>query len=119
MTFEHAGDAFLLYAERGWSADDGSPLHFERGFFRPAGDGRLEITLAHPIGVVEVAEGSLDGPVVDVASTGIALTATGSPVTGLRRRIEVADDVLRYELWMATTAVPLTRHLAAELRRVG
>jgi hypothetical protein len=38
-------------------------------------------------------------------------------VSGLRRRIEVADDVLRYELWMATGEGELTQHLVAELER--
>jgi hypothetical protein len=34
MTFEHVGDAFLLYLQRSWLLEDGSPLHFERGFLR-------------------------------------------------------------------------------------
>jgi hypothetical protein len=117
MTFEHAGDAFLLYAQRSWSPDDGSPLHFERGFLRPGGPGRVEVTLAHPLGIVEVAEGTLAGQVVDVSSTGLALTATGSQVTGLRRRLEVAGDVLRYELWMAMRGERPARHLVGELER--
>jgi nitrobindin-like protein len=119
MTFEHVGDAFLLYAQRSWSAEDDAPLHFERGFFRPQSEGRVEIALAHPLGIVEVAEGTLTGRVLDVASTGLARSATGSAVTSLRRRIEVADDALRYELWMATNGGPLARHLVGELRRVA
>jgi hypothetical protein len=118
MTFEHVGDAFLLYAQRSWSADDGSPLHLERGFFRPGGQGRVEVTLAHPLGIVEVAEGALAPGLVDVESTALALTSTGSQVSGLRRRIEIADDVLRYELWMAMRSGPSTRHLVGELKRV-
>jgi hypothetical protein len=118
MAFDHVGDAFLAYAQRSWSADDGVPLHLERGFFRPGGRGRVEVTLAHPLGIVEVAEGTVDGEIVDVASTGLALTATGSPVTELRRRIEVADGVLRYELWMGMRADPPTRHLVGELKRI-
>ena len=39
VTFEYVGDPFLLYAERSWSLDDGSPIHFENGFLRPAGPG--------------------------------------------------------------------------------
>jgi hypothetical protein len=119
MTFEHVGDAFLLYAQRSWSAEDDSPLHFERGFLRPGSEGRVEIALAHPLGIVEVAEGTLAGRVLEVASTGLARSATGSPVTSLRRRIEVADDALRYELWMATSGGALERHLVGELRRVA
>jgi hypothetical protein len=118
MTFEHVGDAFLLYAQSSWSADDGSPLHFERGFIRPGAAGRVEVTLAHPLGIVEVAEGPLASDLLEVESVALALTSTGSPVSGLRRRIEVADDVLRYELWMSMRGGPSTRHLVGELKRV-
>src|SRR4030095_8497146 len=37
VTFEYVGDPFLLYSERSWSLDDGSPIHFERGFLRTPG----------------------------------------------------------------------------------
>ena len=117
MTFEHVGDPFLMYSQRSWLVADGSPLHFERGFFRPAAPGRLEIVLAHPLGIVEVAEGTLTGTVVDVASTSVMFTTTGSPVTELRRRMEAVDGVLTYRLDMAMRDVELTRHLQAELTR--
>jgi THAP4-like, heme-binding beta-barrel domain len=118
MTFEHVGDPFLLYAQRSWRLEDGEPLHFERGFLRPAEEGRIELTLAHPLGIVEVAEGSIREAVIDVSSTALALTSTGSPVTELRRRIEVRGDTMAYELSMAMREVPLTRHLKGELRRI-
>ncbi len=118
ITFEHVGDPFLLYAQRSWSPDDGSPIHFERGFVRPGGPGRVEIVFAHPLGIVEVAEGTVSGTVIDVASTTVAVTGTGSPVTELRRRIEVEDGILRYELRMATAEVPLAYHVSGELGRV-
>jgi hypothetical protein len=117
MTFEDVGDTYLAYAQRSWSIEDGGPLHLERGFLRPAGPGRVELVLAHPLGVVEVAEGPLRGGVIEVASTAVVATATGSPVTALRRRIEVTGDLLRYELYMAMRDVALMRHLRGELRR--
>jgi len=119
MSFEHAGEPFLLYAQRSWAAGDGEPLHFERGFLRPAGPGRVELVLAHPLGIVEVAEGSVSANAIAVASTTVATTATGSPVTELRRRFELDGDVLRYELEMAMRDVPLTRHLKGELKRAS
>src|SRR6266542_3801013 len=42
MSFEQVGEPFLLYAQRSWTAG-GEPLHFERGFVRPAGAGRVEL----------------------------------------------------------------------------
>lgn len=118
MTFEHVGDPWIAYRQRSWTAEDGAPLHFERGFFRPAGPGRVEVVLAHPLGIVEVAEGTVSGTVVDVASTRVELTSTASPVTELRRRLEVRGDVLAYALQMAMREISLTRHVTAELRRV-
>jgi hypothetical protein len=97
--------------------DDGSPLHFERGFFRPAGTGRVEIVLAHPLGITEVAEGLLGDRALEVASTSVGVTSTGSPVTALRRTIRVEGDRLRYQLEMATRDVAIMRHLAGELTR--
>jgi hypothetical protein len=119
MAFEHVGEPFLLYAQRSWAAADGEPLHFERGFLRPAGSGRVELVLAHPLGIVEVAEGSVSANAIDVASTAVVTTATGSPVTEVRRRFELDGDVLRYELFMAMRDVPLTRHLKGELKRAS
>jgi nitrobindin-like protein len=118
MTFEHVGDAFLLYSQRSWSVDDGSPIHFERGFVRPAGPGRVEFVLAHPLGVAEVAEGTVRDRVIEVETTSVGLTATGSAVTGIRRRLEAEEDVLTYELHMAMREVPLTSHVRARLARV-
>jgi hypothetical protein len=117
MHFEHVGDAFLMYSQRSWLLEDGSPLHFERGFLRPAGPGRVEVVLAHPLGVAEVAEGTVSGSRIDVASTEVVTTATGSPVTVLRRSLEVHGDRLSYELEMAMHEVAIMRHLAAELTK--
>lgn len=118
MTFEHAGDPFLLYSQRSWSLEDGAPMHFERGFFRPVQDGRVEIVLAHPLGVVEVAEGKVSGTVIDVASTTVRFTSTGSRVTALTRRMEVDGDTLVLELSMAMEEIPLTHHVRARLERI-
>jgi hypothetical protein len=118
MTFEHVGDAFLMYSQRSWMLEDGAPVHFERGFFRPGGTGRVELVLAHPLGVAEVAEGTVADGTIDVASTSVSTTTTGSPVTVLQRHLEVHGDRLRYELHMAMHEVAVMRHLAAELSRV-
>jgi hypothetical protein len=117
MTFEDVGDTFVVYSQRSWGLEDDAPIHFERGFIRPAGDGHVEVVLAHPLGIAEVAEGSLERSTIDVRSTAVVLTRTGSPVTELRRRIKVRDDVLTYELSMATREVPLMSHVRARLVR--
>ncbi len=116
----HVGDTYLTYAQRSWSADDGAAIHLERGFVRPGADGEVELALAHPIGVTEIAHGLVRGTAVSFVTDGASVgrTRTGLGVTGLRRRYQVDGDVLTYELDMATDRTPMTRHLAATLRRV-
>lgn len=118
MTFEHVGKSYLTYTQRSWHVDDGSPLHLERGFLRAAGEGRVELVLAHPLGIAEVAEGTIADRVIEVASTAVVVTSTGSPVTELRRRFEGGEDVLTHELHMAMRDIGLTSHVRARLARV-
>ncbi|HEX6400851.1 MAG TPA: FABP family protein [Actinomycetota bacterium] len=118
LAFEHVGDAFLLVTESSWTPD-GAPLHFERGTLRPVGEGRVDLALAHPIGVAEVAEGTVDGTTVTTRSTSVVRTATGSPVTEIERRYRLEDGKLAYELDMATDGVERTFHVRATLERVG
>jgi hypothetical protein len=119
VVFEHVGDPFLLYRQESWSPS-GEPVHFERGFLRPGeAPGWLELCLAHPIGVTEMAHGRLDGSSFDLTSdeADIGHTRTGLDVRGLRRRYRVEDDGLSYALDMATGDTPMAFHLEATLRR--
>jgi hypothetical protein len=118
LRFEHVGDKFLLYEQESWSPTDGSPIHFERGFLLPGEGGRIEWTLAQPIGLTEIHEGPLDGTGFDLASTSVERSSTGMSAVALLRRYRVDGDVLRYEIDMATQETPMARHLTAELHRV-
>lgn len=119
MTFAHVGDPFLVYEQHSWLLDDGAPLHLERGFLRPDEAGRLELALAHPLGLTEIAHGALTDGVLELATEpgGVGRTRTGMAVVALRRRYELDGDTLRYTLDMATEATPMIRHLEAELWR--
>lgn len=121
IVVEHGGDAWLAYLQTSRDPVSGSALHWERGFLRPgAAPGTVELLLAHPIGVVEVAHGSHDATSMRTATDDPGLvgrTRTGSDVTGLVRRYLVRDDELSYEIDMATERTPMTRHLVATLRR--
>jgi hypothetical protein len=118
MRFEHVGDDFLLYEQASWSPGDGGPIHFERGFLRPGEPGRIELTLAHPIGLTEIAEGTLDGTAFELASTGVGRTTTSLSTTAVIRRYRVDGDVMRYRTDMATDETPMALHLEAELHKV-
>jgi hypothetical protein len=117
VTFAFVGDPRQLYAQRSWSLDDGSPIHFERGFLRPAGLGIVELLLAHPIGITEVAVGTVDGDLIELSSSAVSLAPTASPVTELRRRIQCRGDDLSFELQMAMEGVELQWHVGSKLTR--
>jgi hypothetical protein len=119
VTFGHVGKPFLAYGQRTTHPEEGRPMHAETGYWRPAGAGRLEVVLAHPTGVTELLEGTIEGGAIRLRSTVVALTATAKSVTALERDIDVDGDVLRYRVRMAAVGLPLTHHLAAELHRTG
>jgi hypothetical protein len=120
LRFEHVGEPYLLYRQESWDATTGEPVHFERGFLRPgATEGSVELCLAHPLGLTEIALGTVaDGALtLEAGPTQIGRTATGLDVSRVLRRYRVTGDTLGYELDMATDRTPLTWHLAATLER--
>lgn len=123
VTFGHVGKPFLAYTQRTGHPDTGAPMHAEAGYLRHVGDGRIELVLAHPTGIVEVEEGHLEAAAdvvaLELATTTIGLTGTAKAVRSLRRRFLLDGDELRYDVWMAHADTPETHHLAARLRRTG
>jgi hypothetical protein len=119
LVFFHVGDAFLVYEQRSWASADDAALHLERGFFRLGDDGGLQITLAHPLGLVEVAHGRLIDTTIEASTDDglIGRTRTGMDVTGVRRRYEAQGDRLSYRIDMATERTAMTLHLEGELAR--
>ena len=119
VSFTHVGKPFLAYAQRTRHRTDGRTLHGENGFWRVPAAGRLEIVIAHPNGISEIAEGTFDGAAVQLRSTVVGRTASAKDVTVIERDFVLDGDELSYSLRMTAVGVPLTHHLAARLHRTG
>ena len=121
VSFDHVGKPFLSYRQRTRAADDGRPMHAEVGYLRVPSAGRIELMLAHPTGITEIAEGSLSvggGVIVmEMSSTAIGRSASAKEVTALARSIRVDGDELTYTVQMGAVGQPLQHHLTATLRR--
>ena len=118
ITFSHVGKPWLAYQQRTRHATEDRPLHAESGYFRPVGQGRLEVVMAYPTGHVEVASGTIDGTSVQVVTSTLAATPTAKRVDEVTRSLRIDGDVLHYELAMAAVGEPLTPHLSATLVRL-
>ncbi len=111
------GKPMLAYRSATRGRDDGRTMHGESGFLRVVGDGLVELVVAHGSGLVEVADGVIDGDELVLASTAVVGTGTAKEVTAVERRYRVVGDALTYELAMAAVGQPLQPHLQATLRR--
>jgi THAP4-like, heme-binding beta-barrel domain len=118
VTFAHVGKPFLAYTQRSRNTRTGLPLHGEAGYWRLAGVDRVEMVVAHPTGIVEVAEGPIQLDTIRLRSTVVARTGSAKDVTAIERDFTLAGEVLRYSLRMAAVGQPLSHHLRAELHRV-
>jgi hypothetical protein len=121
IEIEHVGDPFLPYRQSSWLSSDHEPLHFEQGFLRPGPEpDEVELCLAHPIGLTEIAHGTLEGTSIEISTDRdgvVGRTRSGSAVKHLSRRYEVERDILTYELFMETDGTPMSLHLRGTLRR--
>ena len=121
IVFEHMGKPFLAYSQRTAAADDGRPLHAERGYLRLVGTDRAEMVMAHPTGIVEVLEGSLevapDSICLRLATTLVGLTASAKRVDAVERAMRFVGDTVTSTVRMAAVGQGMQDHLAATLVR--
>lgn len=121
ITFEQNGKPFLSYRSRSWLLDaEGErvrPLATETGFWRPQEGGDLELLLTHPTGFVEIWEGSVEGPRVELRTDLVARTPMAKEYTAGHRMYGLVESDLLWAFDMAAVGQPLQPHLSARLVR--
>ena len=118
-SFAHVGKPFVAYSQKTRDAVTGLPLHAEAGYLRPQGDGRVELVLVQPSGIVELLEGKVEGCAVQLASTAVLGTASAKPVTATERRFWLDGEVLRSSVAMAAVGRELQHHVVSEMHRLS
>ncbi|HOT81671.1 MAG TPA: FABP family protein, partial [Microthrixaceae bacterium] len=98
-------------------SDTGLPSHAELGYLRSDGTSAVELILAHPTGLTELCEGTIDGPTITLRSISVVGSSTAKPVRAVERHLTVEGDRLHYVLRMSAVGLPMTHHLEAELVR--
>lgn len=120
ITFSHVGKPFLSYSSRSWSPDDGRPLGTETGFWRAQPEGKVEVLLAHPTGIVEVYIGEVSGTRIELRTDVVARTESAKEVKAGHRLYGIVESGdLAYAYDMAAVGQPLQPHLSARLQRAG
>lgn len=119
VTFAHAGAPVLAYEQRTTSVDGARPMHGELGYLRSGGEDRVEWTIAHSFGIVELVEGTWDGAALLLASRTVSPSATAKDVRATRRELRLDGDELVSDLWMSYGGHEDVHHLHSVLHRTA
>jgi hypothetical protein len=123
ITFSHDERPHLAYTSQTWLLDDDGnqvrPLARETGFWRPQPEGRLEVLLTHPIGIVEIYLGEVTGAKIELRTDVVARTETSVEYTAAHRLYGLVESDLLWAMDMAAVGRPLQAHVSARLKRAG
>jgi hypothetical protein len=123
ISFTHIGKPFLIYASRTWMIEEdgslGRPLGTETGSWRPRPGHQVEVTLAHPTGIVEIYLGNVAFNRVELVTDVVARTESAKEVTGGKRLYGLIGEDLGWACDMAAMGHKLQSHLSAQLKRVA
>ncbi|GAA4234802.1 FABP family protein [Actinomadura meridiana] len=123
LSFTHIGKPFLVYASRTWLIEEdgtlGRPLAVETGYWRPRPNNEVEVTLAHPTGIVELYVGNVAFSRVELRTDVVARTESAKEVTGGHRLYGMIGEDLGWAYDMAAMGQDLQSHLSAQLKRVA
>jgi hypothetical protein len=123
LSFTHIGKPFLSYASRTWMIEPdgtlGRPLAVETGYWRPRPDHQVEVTLAHPTGIIEIYVGNVAFNRVELETDVVARTESAKEVTAGHRLYGLIGEDLGWAYDMAAVGQPLQSHLSAQLKKVS
>ena len=121
VVFAHDGRPFLHYFSRTWVTEENGeriqPGAMETGFLRPAGEGKLELVMAHPTGYAEIWHGEIDGAKLTLSTDVVARTVSSKEYTAGQRMYGLVEGSLMYAFDMAAVGQPMQSHLWGKLER--
>lgn len=116
------GRPFLEWQSRTWLLDDEGkqvrPLATELGFWRPAGEGEVELLLTHPTGIVEMYHGTIEPAKIEVRTDGVIRSPLAKEYNAGHRLYGLVESQLMWAMDMAAMGQPLQSHASAQLKRV-
>jgi hypothetical protein len=123
ITFAHDGRPFLSYWSRTWKIDENGqpvePLAMESGFWRPQPGNQVEVTLAHPTGIVEIWVGAVNGAKIELTTDVVARTITAKEYTAAQRLYGMVEGDLLWAMDMAAVGQQIQSHVSARLKRIS
>ncbi|MGZ4601847.1 MAG: FABP family protein [Oryzihumus sp.] len=116
------GRPFLEWQSRTWLLNDAGeqvrPLATELGFWRPAGDGEVELLLTHPTGIVEMYHGTVEPAKIEIRTDGVIRSPLAKEYNAGHRLYGLVESQLMWAMDMAAAGQPLQSHASAQLKRV-
>lgn len=116
------GRPFLEWQSRTWLLNDAGeqvrPLATELGFWRPAGDGEVELLLTHPTGIVEMYHGTVEPAKIELRTDGVIRSPLAKEYNAGHRLYGLVESQLMWAMDMAAMGQSLQSHASAQLKRV-
>jgi hypothetical protein len=122
IDFAQNGSNYLHYLSQTFEmGEDGKairPLDMETGFWRPQGDGSIEVVMCHPSGYAEVWYGKITGAKIELATDAVVRTVSADDYSAGQRLYGNVEGDLLWTFDKAAQGQPLQTNLWARLKRV-
>eukprot|EP00054_Salpingoeca_dolichothecata_P017581 m.105874 g.105874 ORF g.105874 m.105874 type:complete len:225 (-) comp22512_c0_seq5:136-810(-) len=122
IEFTHVGKPFIVFSQKTWQPEMGSPMHTESGYIRATPAGGFEAVISDPTGLAQVydAELSTEGKgklTLKLVSKSIARTSTAKDVSEVVRVWTLENNTLHILTQMKAMGQELQDHIASTLQR--